>query len=510
MKKYFFRGLFLAVFTIIVSSSFSINNFVYAAGKDKDKVDCSKLTEGVFNKDRSVIKKCSDKAEVREGTLEVWHYDYDHKKSETKYFLNNGNDSKEIQPVGDVSKNFISGKKLKVKGHNIGKSFVFDASDPTVMDFAGSANLAPGVVVNPDTQGDQKTLVLLANFQDTPQPVLTKATVDDLVFNQMNNFYVENSYGKMSLSGDSFGWYQLTLPNTCNTSNFIQAAVNAADPDVNFANYSRLVLYAPFDINNCGWAGISSVGKGTVITADGTISMSKSIINSSFQDLATLAHEYGHGLGVQHSQSIDCGGSIITLNKNGCSIFEYGDPFDVMGYNFGHLDAPHKEDLGWFDQVNIQNVTTDGTYTIYPIESPSTGLQAIKIQRATDGQGKGMLAYQGEDENGNKVLLFPQSLNSSTVNIANSITANNLQDPKSYLKTSLTNAGIRDLTYQLNSSGDFLNGQKGIIYKSGSYDIPIRQMNGRLYIMDPNTNAPAKNAPEGFSNEAELYNYIHN
>ncbi|NMV12260.1 peptidase M11, partial [Vibrio parahaemolyticus] len=51
-----------------------------------------------------------------------------------------------------------------------------------------------------NTFGEQRTLVLLVNFQDNPQQPWTIDEVQDMVFGKVNDFYKENSFGQTWLS----------------------------------------------------------------------------------------------------------------------------------------------------------------------------------------------------------------------------------------------------------------------------------------------------------------------
>lgn len=131
---------------------------------------------------------------------------------------------------------------------------------------------------------------------------------------------------------------------------------------------------------SCGWGGFATTGKTSMSTEDGTVSFSVAAIRSGFVNLATIGHELGHNFGNHHAGFYDCGSSAIA--KSGCAGIEYGDVYDILGKgNTGHLNALHKEYIGWLDSTNIKNIKESGTYIIEPIETVSSGLKAIKIQR---------------------------------------------------------------------------------------------------------------------------------
>jgi len=61
---------------------------------------------------------------------------------------------------------------------------------------------------------EHKMLVLLVNFSDSPSPSpFNVVEAHDLIFDgQFQNFYQEQSYGRISFSGDVFGW--ISFPKT--------------------------------------------------------------------------------------------------------------------------------------------------------------------------------------------------------------------------------------------------------------------------------------------------------
>jgi hypothetical protein len=133
-------------------------------------------------------------------------------------------------------------------------------------------------------------------------------------------------------------------------------------------------IYA-FPQTGCGWWGLSSVGGNP----------SQSWINGTL-DLGVTAHELGHGLGLWHSHSLDCGTTAV-IGTN-CSINEYGDIVDMMGASrLAHYNAFQKERLGWLNagaSPPIATVSSDGTYSIGDFESLASGPKALKILKSVN------------------------------------------------------------------------------------------------------------------------------
>jgi len=244
--------------------------------------------------------------------------------------------------------------------------------------------------------GDQKTIVILFNFQDNPVEPFTRSDVSKMMFGasgSVNSFYQEISYNRVSISGRVVGWFTVPFNQGCGAAAHLQEAVQAADPFVNFQNYSRIVLFNPY----CG--GSSSGGKVEVETADGTFPcqppQSGLCVSASWIDfnltggqladyIPGVSHEFGHSFGRGHANYLNCGPAVVSTAAH-CTSHEYGDFYSIMGfYNNGHMNAQEKDYLGWFVASQIATVTQpqqSGSYTLEPLETNSPGLKTVKIQR---------------------------------------------------------------------------------------------------------------------------------
>ena len=250
-----------------------------------------------------------------------------------------------------------------------------------------------------NTIGDQKTVVLLVTFPGTPAPTIDPASVNNIFFGSagrsVSEYWREASYGVTSASGGVFGWYTLDAVYTCDQYSAIKtAAIKAADPEVNFTQYSRLAIIFPS--SSCSWAGLAEVGCGTISSADGTVTGSTAwMLSNYFTPSSTLSdygvklatHELGHNLGLHHSSSRDFGAEALGAPGTAGTLSEYGDVFSTMGsWNLGHYPAPHKKMLNWMTEGGtIRTVTSNGSFSVQPFEMGAGTLQALKIQRGTGG-----------------------------------------------------------------------------------------------------------------------------
>lgn len=222
--------------------------------------------------------------------------------------------------------------------------------------------------------GEVKTLVVLVNFSDNPLEIRTKADAHGVVFNDVSEFFWENSYQHTFLSGDTYGWFTLPMATTCDTTVIADAANKAAaGAGANIAAYQQFVYLFPYNAG-CGWSGTLRYGP----NGEG-----RTFINSTFT-VQNIAHEMGHVFGLIHSDSLDCG--TTTLGSN-CTIGGYGDQADTMGNRGAHYNAYQKEKLGWLNAPGMPAVTSvsaSGRYAISTYEIAGAGAKALKILKGTD------------------------------------------------------------------------------------------------------------------------------
>ena len=301
-----------------------------------------------------------------DGTLRILHEDRSD-GSRFRYYVDSTRGRFSLHFAGRIPDHLLTGAKVSVDGVQI----------DGMLALGGSTNVrqtAPASVLN--TLGAQSTVVLLVNFTDNAVQPYTIADAQAALFGTTSNFFRENSYQQAWLTGNVFGWFTLPLASTtCDSTaiaSYAQSAAAAAGIDL--SAYAHQVYAFP-QTAACGWWGLSTVGGNP----------SQSWINGSFE-FAVLAHELGHGEGLWHSHSLDCGGTAV-IGAN-CAIAEYGDIVDTMGSpEVGHYNAFQKERLGWLGGGSTPPITTaaaDGTYAIETFESLGTGSKALKILKSVD------------------------------------------------------------------------------------------------------------------------------
>ena len=325
---------------------------------------------------------CIEEPVTVEGTLEVETFDFfEDNLSITNYSLVADDGSRYIlHPARNLKDPLESRTKVKIKGYKVDQEILFDGS----ASFAQPSSEGTGIEVleqpgNPPVLGEDKVAVILVNFQNTPLPASpTRDEERNFVNSSVTNYYTENSYGKVHVTGDAFGWYTLALNQSCDTAAVWNEAVRVADNDIYYPSYGRIVVIAPFG-PSCGWAGMGMIGKSSWTSSDGSFIASRTeIIVTSARSLYVFAHEIGHNFGVHHATFLNCG---IESMAGSCTIEEYGDRYDIMGSpNTFHFNAAFKEYVGWLDSSQIKLIEQMSAFVIEPLETISSGIKALKIK----------------------------------------------------------------------------------------------------------------------------------
>jgi hypothetical protein len=366
-----------------------------------------------------------------EGALEILHEDSPG-GARYHYGLHVGGVRYSLHFAVETPTHLLSGATIRVRGTKLDRQLAL----------AGNGNSVQTVSAAPasSTIGEQRTLAILVNFQDNATQPWSRDQVSQAIFGTLNDFIRENSYGAASVTGDVTEWMTIAMSSSvCQTSTLASLAEEAAKTaGWVLSNYSHLMF--AFPKNACDFAGASTVG-GVPSRAwlKGTIAVS------------TTAHEFGHGLGLWHSHSMDCGD--VALGPV-CITQEYGDTLDVMGLPFaGHFNAFQKERLGWLTPLTV---TASGTYSLGAYESTAEQ-RALKILRAVDrttgkrtwfyletrkslgfdtalvysGMTNGVAIRLGSENSGNTSYLLDMSPNSSSIDMLDPalVEGQSFQDP---------------------------------------------------------------------------------
>ncbi len=324
------------------------------------------LPDGVRRRFPAPIRDLLEHEVELDGELEIIHEDRP-KHSRFHYTLKSQGVNYTLHFRKDPPSHLKTGARARVRGIRVADAVALESGPASVLALAGAL---------PNTFGEQRTLVILVNFSDAPAQPYTPAYAQDLVFNTVSNFFLENSYGQTFLSGEVKGWYTINMNSPASNCDYSQIASKAdaaaAAAGVTLSNYSRKVYAFP-RAGGCGWWGLGTVGGNP----------SRAWINGDFQ-LRVVAHELGHNLGLYHSHSLDCGSAVL---GHVCTIGEYGDSMDTMGAASFHFNAFQKERLGWLDHNGsppIALAESAGSYSVYPFETLGSQPKALKIPRSTN------------------------------------------------------------------------------------------------------------------------------
>lgn len=318
-----------------------------------------------------------------DGELNVFYEDYEDGSHKLRHFISTPFGERfELHFAGkEKAKGLLSGTRVNVNGLLLGGDdasssgdIVIDEGEENILKLAADGGSTGGTnggteATLPNTFGEQSTLVILANYKDNVVEPWTKATVSNEIFGTVNDFIKENSSQQTSMSGNVYGWYTLPLNSTsCNDADITTAFEQVAQANgINLSAYSRHIFVTPTN-PTCSWGGLGSVGG----------SPSKTIINGRM-NWYTIAHEYGHNLGLRHAHAKDCGSSVLSDN---CTHVEYGDALDVMASSKGHFGAYMKEQLGW---LNVTEVNSSGIYSLAPFAGSASSVpKAIKVIKEVD------------------------------------------------------------------------------------------------------------------------------
>jgi chitodextrinase len=270
--------------------------------------------------------------------------------------------------VGGSDHALPTGAVVRVRGTRLG--------DGSLAVAAGTAGQGVEVVkAAKAATGTKNVAVLMINFTNDASKPYTADTVRGVMFTNPNSiaeYFSEQSYGKLTVTGNVFGWYAIPYDNSgCLYSTWASAARSAATAaGVNLAGYTNIVYVFP-RTTSCGWAGLAYM-PGSDSFANG------------YMQLSVEGHELSHNFGVHHANSYRCtSGSTPVFVSGTCTSTEYGDPFSIMGgAQTRHSVNWHLGQMGWFGAGDTVTATASGTYTIGAAELSSSVPKAVRVARS--------------------------------------------------------------------------------------------------------------------------------
>jgi len=247
----------------------------------------------------------------------------------------------------------------KVNGNGKGKTGSSTDSGSTT---GSTDSTTSGSLAAPLVAGEQRTLVVMANFSDKTSGCTASGLQTSLfgTGGSVDRIFRESSGNQVTFSGDVVGPFTIPYSSTgtCDFNSWGSAADAAAraagfDP----SRYTRISYAVPRN-SNCGWTGIAYVG-GSPPTRSWVASCSAGV----------FAHEIGHNLRFKHASTPSS---------------EYGDNSDPMGGAPAvQMHAANRVMAGWVTDTSIVDNPSSGSYAIAALETPDTGVpQTIRIRKA--------------------------------------------------------------------------------------------------------------------------------
>ena len=253
-------------------------------------------------------------------------------------------------------------------------------------------------VMERPTEGEVNVLLMPVYFSD--QPFSTSlAEIDDIwddTLISVENFYRENSFGKLKVNAMVYPWILAPQPiSYYGVDNYMvyreielfEWLLNAVDPAIDFNLYHYIfIVYAGDDQHDDThiWPHVWTYTYGSLLAGD-NVSYDKLGLVGEFSSMGTCAHEFGHSLGL---------GDYYTWMDD-YYFCGYWELMAIGSYNGGgnspsHLGAYSKIELGWIEESQVIEFTTSGSIgyvSLHALEDsncPQGEYYAIKIPYYND------------------------------------------------------------------------------------------------------------------------------
>ena len=276
----------------------------------------------------------------------------------------------------------LAGRRVAVEFSAAGAGvslYRVEAIVPAGDTFAGAGDLRPAL------EGTTVWATLMCKFADIPaeqKPLSFFQSQYGNAQGQLDHYWREVSYGKINLLGSAaYGWFNLPHPRShyvtgsgqgsANLNALFDDCVAAANPSVDFAANGGLQginMMFNGDLDGYAWGG------GRCVTLDGINKCWSSTWNPpwSFNNLAPLAHEMGHGYGLPHANNSDNDAD------------PYDNPWDVMSSAWNnanqnptygavakHINVYHRNQMGWIDAARKLEVVAGTQHTAVQLDRAS-------------------------------------------------------------------------------------------------------------------------------------------
>lgn len=332
-------------------------------------------------------------------------------KAEINYSIKDSSNKFYQLLIAQTDPKLITGANVEIKGVALGDVIGVPSDGIN----KGRQAQAIGVM---KTKGNQNIAVILVNFTDLPTPAISKSEVEKIMFDRSDptsvaRYYEENSLGHLVFTGTVFDGVTIDAPHAnCQdreanewVSETYDYMFNTKGIDLR-KGYNRVILVFPkfkcTTREGLPIAGIGTLGGyfDTQTEANAQYYIpSWSYIISNHHERHVYIHELGHNLGLDHSNSLDCGKKAIDVYSQ-CKNVEYGDYLNPMGLLYQgfenkptHFAPAHKAMLDWLGNSAVGTTLRNVQFTIKPIEVPTSGIQVLKVPKE-DTQEEYYIGYR--------------------------------------------------------------------------------------------------------------------
>ena len=220
-------------------------------------------------------------------------------------------------------------------------------------------------------------------YTDAPNPEEAMAWFKQGM-GQLKEYYNEAAYGKVNLNINFVGDVNFIVgspPANSGTQQSnssregygpgVENAIRKCDKGIDFNKTDLLIVYPTEYVGN----GLHRV---PLKTDDGVVTLDAILLPRSMTSdrmSYVVPHEAGHALfGLPHADGISCGAE--PFKTEGCTVLDYGNPYDVMGSGKGHYSGWLKYGVGL---IQSSDAMKDGTYELGAQETPSSYPQLLTI-----------------------------------------------------------------------------------------------------------------------------------